>query len=190
LKLKARKIYRIGAGIIFPLVYFFSPNRVITEMLLFYLIGMMTVIEIMRHLSPDIWKVMVDHSHGILREKEGFITGTMALLLSNAIVIAFFDKWVAIISLLFMLFGDTSASIIGSKYGQVKMGDKTLEGSLSFFITTVILSLLFYKWVPIHLAILLIGSVVATVIEALPLRINDNLTVAIGSAIAMQIFIF
>jgi len=190
MKLIARKTYRIGAGIIFPLVYYFTPNKIIVEMLLFYLIGMMTVIEIMRHLSTNIWKVMVEHSHGILREKEGVITGTMALLISNAIVIAFFDKWVAIVSLLFMLFGDTAASVIGSKYGHVKMGEKTLEGSLSFFITAVLLSLLLYKWVPIHLVILLIGAVVGTIVEALPLKINDNLTVAIACAIAMQIFVF
>ncbi|MCK4571941.1 hypothetical protein KAT89_03350, partial [candidate division WOR-3 bacterium] len=82
MKLIARKTYRIGAGIIFPLVYYFSTNKIIVEILLFYLMGMMTVIEIMRRLSPNIWKVMVEHSHGILREKEGFITGTMALLLS------------------------------------------------------------------------------------------------------------
>jgi glycerol-3-phosphate acyltransferase PlsY len=190
MKLIARKTYRIGAGIIFPLVYYFSTNKIIVEILLFYLMGMMTVIEIMRRLSPNIWKVMVEHSHGILREKEGFITGTMALLLSNAIVIAFFDKWVAIISLLFMLFGDTAASVIGLKYGKVKIGDKTLEGSLSFFITTIAIALIFYKFVPIHLIVLIIGAVVATIVEALPLKINDNLTVAIASAIAMQIFVF
>ncbi len=190
MKLIARKTYRIGAGIVFPLVYYFSPNRIIVEILLFYLMGMMTVIEIMRHLSPNIWKVMVEHSHGILREKEDFITGTMALLISNAIVIAFFDKWVAIISLIFMLFGDTAASVIGSKYGQVKIGDKTLEGSLSFFITALVIALIFYKFIPIHLAVLIIGAVVATIVEALPLKINDNLTVAIASAIAMQIFVF
>ena len=190
MKLIARKTYRIGIGIIFPLVYYFFPNKLIVEILLIYLIGMMTVIEIMRHLSPYLWMVMVEHSHGILREKEGFITGTMALLLSNAIVILFFDKWVAIISLLFMLFGDTAASIIGSQYGKVKMGDKTLEGSLSFFITTLVISLIFYKFIKIDLIILIIGAVVATIVEALPLKINDNLTVAIASAIVMQIFVF
>lgn len=190
MKLKARKIYRVGVGIIFPLIYFFSPNKIIVEVLLIYLIGMMTVIEIMRYLSPNLWKVMVQHSHGILRDKEGFITGTMAFLLSNAIVIAFFDRWVAIMSLIFMLFGDTAASIIGIKYGEVRIGEKTLEGTLAFFTTTVIISLLFYRLIPIHLVILLIGAAVATVVEALPLKVNDNLSVAISSAIIMQIFIF
>jgi len=190
MKLISRKTYRIGVGIIFPIIYFFSPNRIIVEMILIYLIGMMTVIEIIRYISPNIWEVMVKHSHGILREKEGYITGTTAFLISNAVVIAFFNKWIAIISLLYMLFGDTAASVIGSKYGQVKIGDKTLEGSLSFFITTLAIALMFYKFVPIHLIVLVIGAVVATIVEALSIKVNDNLTVAIASAIAMQIFLF
>lgn len=190
MKLIARKTYRIGVGIIFPLIYFFSPNRIIVEMFLIYLIGMMTVIEIMRHLSPNLWQVMVEHSHGILREKEGFVTGTMAFLISNAVVIAFFNKWVAIVSLLFMLFGDTAASVIGIKYGKIKIGDKSLEGSLAFLITTLIITLIIYRWVPFDLIILVVGAVVATIIEALPVKLNDNLTVAIGTAIAMQIFVF
>ncbi|MCK4526660.1 hypothetical protein KAW18_04755 [candidate division WOR-3 bacterium] len=190
MKLIARKTYRLGVGIIFPIIYYFSPNKIIVEMVLLYFIGMVTVLEIMRYVSPNLWKTMAEHSHGILREKPGLVTGTMAFLIANAIVIACFDKWVAIISLLFMLFGDTSASIIGIKYGQVKMGEKTLEGSLAFFITTVFISLIFYRFVPIHLVILLIGAVVATIVEALPLKINDNLTVAIAAAIAIQIFVF
>jgi dolichol kinase len=189
--LKARKTFRIGAGIVFPLVYYFSPNKIIVEMLLLYLLGIMTTIEVMRHLSPNLWKIMVEHSHGILREKEGFIiTGTTAFLLSNIIVIAFFNKWVAIVSLLFMLFGDAAASIVGTKYGKVKIGEKTLEGSLAFFITTMVLALIFSQWlnIHIHLMILVFGAITATITEALPLKVNDNLTVALVTAIVMQIF--
>lgn len=190
MKLWARKTYRIGVGILFPLIYLFSPNKIIVEFFLVYLIGMMTVIEIIRHIAPNIWKVMVEHSHGVLRQKEGPISGTMAFLLANALVIAFFDKWVAIPSLLFMLFGDAAASIVGIKYGKVKIGEKTLEGSLAFLTTTFIISLILYKFIPVHLVILLVGSVTATVVEALPIKINDNLTVGIATAIAMQIFVF
>lgn len=189
MKLIARKTYRIGVGILFPLIYYFSPNKIIVEMFLMYLIGMMTVIEIMRHLSQNLWEVMVEHSHGILREKEGYLTGTMSFLLSNALVIAFFSKWVAIVSLLFMLFGDTAASVIGIKYGKIKIGKKSLEGSLAHLITTLIIALLLYKFIPVHLVILIIGAVVATIVEALPLKVNDNLTVAIFTAIVMQIFV-
>lgn len=192
MKLKARKIYRIGVGLVFPVVYYFSPNKIIVEILLFYLLGIMTTLEFMRHISPNLWQTMAEHSKGILKKKEGFLTGETALLLSNIIVIAFFDKWVAIISLIFMLFGDAAASIIGTKYGRVKLGKKTLEGSLSFFITAIVLALIFSEWigVPIHLIILIFGAIAATVTEALPIKINDNLTTALAAAIVMQIFTF
>jgi dolichol kinase len=189
--LKRRKFFRIGAGIVFPLVYYFSPNKIIVEMLILYLLGIMTTLEVMRSISPSLWRTIVEHSKGILKVREGMITGTTALLISNAIVIALFNKWVAIVSLLYMLFGDAAAAIVGTKYGKVKMGGKTLEGSLAFFITTMVLALIISQWtgIRIHLIILIFGAIAATITEALPIEINDNLTVAIVSAIVMQIFI-
>ncbi len=188
--LKRRKFYRIGAGIVFPVLYYFTPNKIIVEMLLLYLLGIMTTLEVMRYISPNLWRTIAEHSKGILKVRQGMITGTTALLISNIIVIAFFDKQVAIVSLMYMLFGDTASAIIGTKYGKVKMGDKTLEGSLAFFITVMVIALLFSQWsgIRIHLIILIFGAIAATITEALPIEINDNLTVALAAAIVMQIF--
>jgi dolichol kinase len=188
--LKRRKFYRIGAGIVFPIVYYFSPNKIIVEMLLLYLLGIMTTLEVMRYISPNLWRVVAEHSKGILKVRQGMITGTTALLISNIIVIAFFDKQIAIVSLLYMLFGDTASAVIGTKYGKVKMGDKSLEGSLAFFITTMIIALILYQWgnFRIPLLILTSGAIAATITEALPIEINDNLTVALAAAVVMQIF--
>lgn len=189
--LKRRKFFRIGAGIVFPLVYYFSPNKIIVEMLILYLLGIMTTLEAMRYISPNLWRTLAEHSKGILKVREGMITGITALLISNAIVIAFFNKWVAIVSLVYMLFGDAAAAIIGTKYGKVKIGDKTLEGSLAFFITAMVIALIFSQWtgIRIHLIVLTFGAIAATITEALPIEINDNLTVALASAIVMQIFL-
>ncbi|MEJ2354309.1 MAG: hypothetical protein P8Y62_00140 [candidate division WOR-3 bacterium] len=188
--LKRRKFYRIGAGIVFPVLYYFTPNKIIVEMLLLYLLGIMTTLEVMRYISPNLWRTIAEHSKGILKVRQGMITGTTALLIANIIVIAFFNKQVAIVSLVYMLFGDTASAIIGTKYGKVKMGDKTLEGSLAFFITVMVIALLFSQWsgIRIHLIILIFGAIAATITEALPIEINDNLTVALAAAIIMQIF--
>jgi dolichol kinase len=189
--LRRRKLYRIGAGIVFPVVYYFSPNKIIVEMLLFYLLGIMTTLEVMRYVSPSLWRTVAEHSKGILKVRQGMITGTTALLIANIIIIAFFNKQVAIVSLVYMLFGDTASAIVGTKYGKVKMGNKSLEGSLAFFITVMVLALIFYRWtgIRIHLVILTFGAVAATITEALPIEINDNLTVPLVAAIVMQVFL-
>lgn len=188
--LRRRKLYRIGAGIVFPIVYYFSPNKIIVEMLLLYLLGMMTTLEVMRYISPSLWRTIAEHSKGILKVRQGMITGTTALLVSNIIVIALFNKQIAIVSLVYMLFGDTASAVIGIKYGKVKIGDKTLEGSLAFFITTMVIALILFEWggFRIPLLILTLGAIAATITEALPIEINDNLTVALAAAIVMQIF--
>jgi len=189
--LKRRKLFRIGAGIVFPVLYYFSPNKIIVEMLLLYLLGIMTTLEVMRYISPNLWRTIAEHSKGILKVRQGMITGTTALLISNIIVIALFNKSVAIVSLVYMLFGDAAAAIVGTKYGKVKIGDKSLEGSLAFFVTVMVIALIFSQWtgIRIHLIILIFGAIAATITEALPIEINDNLTVALASAIVMQIFV-
>lgn len=188
--LKRRKFFRIGAGIVFPVIYYFSPNKIIVEMLLLYLLGIMTTLEAMRYISPNLWRTVAEHSKGILKVRQGMITGTTALLISTIIVIALFDKQIAIVSLIYMLFGDTASAVIGSQYGKVKIGDKSLEGSLAFFITTMVIALIFFQWgiFRIPLLILSLGAIAATVTEALPIEINDNLTVAPAAAIVMQFF--
>ena len=160
-------------------------------MLLLYLLGIMTTLEVMRYISPNLWRTLAEHSKGILKVRQGMITGTTALLIANIIVIAFFRKQIAIVSLVYMLFGDAASAIIGTKYGKVKIGNKTLEGSLAFFITVMVLALIFHQWtgIRIHLLILIFGAIAATVTEALPIEINDNLTVALAAAIVMQIFL-
>jgi dolichol kinase len=186
-----RKLYRVGAGIVFPVLYYFSPNKIIVEMLLLYLLGIMTTIEIIRYVSPSLWRTIAEHSKGILKVRQGMITGTTALLIANIIVIALFRKQVAIVSLIYMLFGDTASAIVGTKYGKVKIGEKTLEGSLAFFITVMLIALILSQWtgIRIHLIIMIFGAIAATITEALPIEINDNLTVALAAAIVMQIFV-
>ena len=73
--------------------------------------------------------------------------------------------------------GDSSASIIGGTISKNPLpfnGSKTLEGSTAFFIFAFLAASIFVSpWIA------LVGALVGTIIEYLPLPINDNLLIPI-----------
>jgi glycerol-3-phosphate acyltransferase PlsY len=98
---------------------------------------------------------------------------------------AFFTPQIANAAISVLALGDGFAALAGRIAGRNPLpvnGRKTIEGSLTgFFIGAVGCQL----FLPIKLA--LIGSFAGMLIEALPLPLNDNLTVPIFSAICMTL---
>lgn len=83
--------------------------------------------------------------------------------------------------------GDSSASIIGATISKRPLPfnrAKTLEGSIGGFLFAFLGGLLF-----INPALALAGAAVAMLIEYLPLPINDNLMVPIGTGLALTLLI-
>jgi dolichol kinase len=190
MKMWARKTYRIGVGSLFPLIYYFSPTRLLPLCFLTYFTGIMTVLEVLRRVAPGSYGVMVEHSKGILKEKAGFLLGTTNFLFANLFCIIFFSKSVAIASLVFLTYGDAMATIIGKKYGRIRFfKGKSLIGSASFFITCIVLGIgmKFLPGLELGFLVILIGAFVAAIVELLPIPLDDNLTVAPVTCIVMEI---
>ena len=117
--------------------------------------------------------------------EDSSLTGASYVLLSSFIILLFFSKYVCIASLLIMSFSDTFAAIIGRIYGKTKIGDKTLEGSFAFFLTSFLVVVLMSPYISIFPALLAIS--LATVVELFPVKnIDDNCSVPIICAIIMS----
>ncbi len=190
MKVWARKAFRIGVGSLFPIIYYFSPTRLFPLCFLLYFSGIITVLEILRRIAPGSYKVMKEHSKGILKEEPGFLLGTTNFLIANLFCIIFFPKSIAIISLLFLTFGDAVAALVGKKYGRIRFfHGKSIAGSASFFIICFIIGLIAMLIPCIHIGffVMLIGALTATVVEFLPIPLDDNLTVAPIACIVMQV---
>lgn len=190
MKVWARKTYRIGMGSLFPIIYYFSPTRLLPLCFVLYFTGIMTVLEILRKVAPGSYGVMVKYSKGILKEKAGFLLGSTNFLIANIFCIIFFSKSVAIASLVFLTFGDAMATIIGKKYGKIRIfKGKSLIGTGSFFLTCMLLGIgmKFLPGIQLGFLVILIGAFVAALVELLPIPLDDNLTVAPLTCIVMEI---
>jgi glycerol-3-phosphate acyltransferase PlsY len=103
-----------------------------------------------------------------------------------------FDKYVAITSLLFVSIGDLVATVIGEEYGrQMLFNNKTLEGSLACLASCLLIGMLMSRISPsMALEVAMVGAVSATIIELLPIPVDDNLTIPLLSAGAMMLTTF
>jgi dolichol kinase len=137
-------------------------------------------------------------------EKAGYLQGPFHYCLSITILITLFviispdQMYFPIAGILLMIISDTLASLIGKKYGKIKINlpwlntTRTLEGSLVFFISGFVLCFVAFTFLgvtnpieQIHLTLevalfySLITSALATIIELASPSTWDDLTVPI-----------
>ena len=150
-------------------------------------VGIAVIVEFLKWVSESFRELFFRFFEFILRrhERKGAITGATYYIIGTFLCIVIFDKNIAIVSVFFIVLGDTAAALVGKAWGRIKLiGNKSLEGSAACFVVCALISLFWLN--PI---IGIIGAFVATLAELLPLRIDDNLTVPIISGAVMQLMV-
>ena len=178
-----RQLWHLLGGSLFPILAIFIPMKT-----LLITLGAITAIfitlEIARFISPSVNQWLLSHLGIILKREERVrITGTTYLLLASLIVFLLFDKYVAIASLLFLSIGDLMATVIGQKFGTRRVFSKSIEGSLACLASCLLIGVIMTIVGPVMvLPVAIVGAVTATVVEFLPIPIDDNLTIPSFSA--------
>ncbi len=111
----------------------------------------------------------------VLREKEKTtFMGSTYFLFSSVLTLLLFPKPVAIASLLILIVSDTCAALVGRGIGRIRIGEKTLEGSIAFLLSS--LAIVWFCPDVDRLAGV-VSALGATIVELLPIGIDDNLTI-------------
>jgi glycerol-3-phosphate acyltransferase PlsY len=105
------------------------------------------------------------------------------------LTVLLFQKNIAILSVSFLTFGDFFSKFFGLNFGRTRIFEKSLEGSLAHFNACLLSGYIFLHFVPFSFPIYLLGALIASVSEVLPLGINDNFSVALLSASTMYVFL-
>ena len=119
-------------------------------------------------------------------ELKGKLTGATWVMIASCISIAVFSKPVAILSLIYMSLGDTAAGLIGQKYGKNRIGTKTWEGFAGGLVVCIIIAIN-YDMLPKYIAFS--GAFFAMIMEILPIPLDDNFKIPLGSGAIMMMLL-
>ncbi len=119
-------------------------------------------------------------------ELDRHITGATYVFLGSFLTVFLFQKEVAVTALLFLTVGDPTACLVGLAFGKSKLLNKTLEGTLAFVVSGFLATL----WVPgVPLLVKLIGVVFASLVELIPWKVDDNITIPLISGMVLMILL-
>lgn len=143
-------------------------------------------VDILRLRIPEIRKIYNAVFGKFTRKyEESRLTGATVLAGSSFLTIMVFPKNIAVLVLFYAILSDGIASIIGQWRGKKKLfGEKTIEGTLSFLIVSIIIAIL-YKGLPLWLRIL--SAIFSTLLELIDIGIDDNITIPIGTGLFLAI---
>ena len=200
-KFQARKMVHLFAGLsILITPYFTWPWWAVL------LASSMTILTFLSSKKSKVKQLrdLYDSIGEEAEEKAGYLQGPFHYCLSITILITLFviiapdQMYFPIAGILLMIISDTLASVIGKKYGKIKINlpwvntTRTLEGSLAFFVSGFMLCFFSFTILgvtnpitQIHISLeaallySLITSILATIIELISPSTWDDLTVPI-----------
>ena len=183
----SRKVIHIF-NIIIPLfhIYIFK-NKIDMIIFLSAMVIFCFFIEIFRSLNSFISKFFEKYLFFMMRsfEKQGSLTGSTWVFVGALITIILVPQPFSLLALFFLAFGDTLAALVGMKFPFIKIGSKSLSGSLACFIMCLIVGL--FLNFEISSEIILIGAFTATIAELTSIKINDNISIPVLSGCAMYL---
>ncbi|MFH1894110.1 MAG: diacylglycerol/polyprenol kinase family protein [Candidatus Zixiibacteriota bacterium] len=171
-------------ALVIPIGYLLTDKQV-SLLVLIPLAALFILFDTARLRGWSLWHFVSRIWGPLIRPQEDCrYTGASYIMFSTVLTVVMFPKPVAICALSFIIIGDTAGALIGRKWGRHRFRNKSYEGSLAFFVFSLIPAL-YLPELPFWL--ISVGAVVATVTEALSSEIDDNLSVPLVSGLAMHL---
>ena len=174
-----------------PIIYYF-----LTKQQALYLLAPIALtflaVDIARFYSDPVSRWFYSWFGWLLRkhEQDGSVkrlSGATNVLLSACFCVLVFPKIITINALAVLIVSDTTSALIGRRFGKKRFFKKSLEGSLGFFISAVVVILLAPKieGLPAEYLIGAFASALGAFVEAASSRIDDNISIPISMGFAM-----
>jgi glycerol-3-phosphate acyltransferase PlsY len=148
------------------------------------------LLDLVRLLSPRINTFFFHKIRKIYREKERKKFSSITIFLfALFLTILLFEKSIAVLAASFLTFGDFFSKFFGLLFGRRRIFEKTWEGSLAHLNACLVSGFLLLHYVSLSGLAFLLGALVASASELLPLGIDDNFSVSLLSASTMSVYI-
>jgi len=182
-----RKLIHLG-GAAFALLYLVAPRQVVLLVAL-VILALTTAVEWGRQRWPALERLFERIIGAALRQgEESQPTAGLWSMLGVIITLLAFERRFAIPAILYAQVGDPAAEIVGRRWGRHRMPNgKSLEGSLACFVVNLGVGLACCLVLPLSPGVAVLGALAATLTEATPTPLGDNLTMAPVAGLAMAL---
>ncbi len=175
-----------------PIIYYFIP-RSNAILILGILTGLALFIDLGRYLLPSFGTVFYNFFGFLLRKHEvdkskRNLNGATYVLMSALICVIVFPKVIFITAFSVLIISDSVAALVGRKFGKTKFLSKSLQGTLAFFISAIIV-ILFTPKITGNITEYLIGFfavLIGGIVENISFGFaDDNLSIPISIGLTM-----
>ncbi|MCW8805946.1 MAG: SEC59/DGK1/VTE5 family protein [Ignavibacteriaceae bacterium] len=175
-----------------PIVYYFISTET-AAIILGILAAIALFIDLGRYIHPETGKIFYKIFGFLLREheldhKKKNLNGATYVLISALISVLIFPKVIFISAFSILIISDSAAALIGRKFGRHKFLSKSLEGTLTFFVSACIV-ILFTPKVNGFFEEYLIGFIAAfvgAIVENISFKlVDDNLSIPLSVGFTM-----
>lgn len=191
-KIEIKRKYLHVASIIIPFTYYFLSFTAFlgvfgTAFVLWLLI------DLQRQKKPELQMVVNKFLGDLFRDSEAkTLSGATYLGIGMLLTAILFSKQTAIMAMAILAICDSVASLIGLKYGQLRIENKTLEGAAGFFMSgllVVCIMVWLFNFKGIFLWENIVALAITTIAElyAKKLKLNDNILIPLVFSITVSL---
>ncbi len=175
-----------------PIIYYFIPRYnaiiILSALTLFAI-----VLDLSRYFFPGVGKIFYKIFGFMLRKhevdsKKKNLNGATYVFISALICVILFPKVFFVTAFCILIISDSSAALIGRKFGKHKLFAKSLEGTLAFFVSASIVVLFTPKieYAALEYLIGFIAAAVGAIVENISFGFaDDNLSIPISVSLTM-----
>jgi dolichol kinase len=126
---------------------------------------------------------------GMVRAHEAFtLLGSSYLVIAAIFAVVILPRPIAAAALGFTIVGDATAALVGKAWGRLPLFGKTLEGALGGLAACLAWGAVVHATAGVPWSVVIGGALVASLVELLPIPVDDNLGMTLISGFAMAFF--
>lgn len=179
-----RRVFHAAAGSLMVLVLSVlglpESNAIL---ILSVTLAFLLTLDVLRLLDPK-FNVLFFRAFSFLaspREEKNLASSTWYVL-SSLLVLAIFPKPFALAGILVLAWADPAANIVGRRWGKIRLMEGTVRGTAAFAAAAFLALLIFVPW-----KAAIVAAVVAALLEASPIPLDDNLIVPLTVATTLLV---
>lgn len=175
-----------------PIIIYFT-SRSLSIAILSCITAAAIILDLSRYIYPPVGKVFYSIFGFLLRkhevdDKKKNLNGATYVFISALICVIIFPKVLFLTGFTMLIISDSSAALIGRKFGKHKFLSKSLEGTLAFFVSAAIVVLFTPKINNLFTEYMIgiIAAAVAAIVENISFGFaDDNLSIPLSAGLTM-----